>query len=177
MKKALLFFFICFPTVAFAQTLHFNTYITPPPQHVKFCKNFPNHCIRFGSLERIDLNSELVYELHYINSWVNDTIKAKVDPVNNDIWTYPVNGYGDCEDYVIKKRAHLIELGWPTSALLMTVVEDPLGRGHAVLTVRTKQGDFILDNMTSEIKLWNETGYKFYYRQSYLNPKKWISLK
>jgi predicted transglutaminase-like cysteine proteinase len=45
-----------------------------------------------------------------------------------------------------------------------------------VLTARTQQGDFILDNKTDEIKLWNEVPYQFVMRQSYLNPRVWVAL-
>jgi predicted transglutaminase-like cysteine proteinase len=66
--------------------------------------------------------------------------------------------------------------GWPGSALLLTVVRDEKGEGHAVLTARTVQGDFILDNKVNEVKSWNRTGYDFMMRQSYLNPMIWMSL-
>ena len=38
-------------------------------------------------------------------------------------WTYPA-AMGDCEDYVLLKRRLLRERGWPSSALLITVVRD-----------------------------------------------------
>ena len=40
----------------------------------------------------------------------------------------------------------LIQAGWPRQALLITVVRDKKGEGHAVLTVKTDKGEFILDN-------------------------------
>jgi predicted transglutaminase-like cysteine proteinase len=92
-----------------------------------------------------------------------------------DYWTIPT-ARGDCEDYVLLKRKRLMELGWPASALLITVVRDERGEGHAVLMVRTQQGDFVLDNKTDEIKLWHRTRYQFVMRQSYLNPRVWMSL-
>ena len=70
----------------------------------------------------------------------------------------------------------LIERGWPQSALLLTVVRDERGDGHAVLTARTAQGDFILDNKIAEVRPWNKTPYEFVMRQSYLNPRVWVSL-
>ena len=66
--------------------------------------------------------------------------------------------------------------GWPASALLITVVRDELGDGHAVLTVRTKQGDYVLDNKVDTIHLWSHTPYQYLMRQSYLNPKLWMAL-
>ena len=57
--------------------------------------------------------------------------------------------------------------GWPESALLITVVLDEQGDGHAVLTVRTAQGDFVLDNKHSRVLLWRDVPYTFIKRQSY----------
>jgi predicted transglutaminase-like cysteine proteinase len=91
-------------------------------------------------------------------------------------WNYPDDGYGDCEDYALEKRKLLIEAGWPREALLMTVVRDQNGNGHAVLTVKTDRGEFILDNQTSDILLWSDTGYRFVKRQSQSDPNVWVSL-
>jgi predicted transglutaminase-like cysteine proteinase len=70
----------------------------------------------------------------------------------------------------------LVESRWPASALLITVVKDEFGEGHAVLTVRTDRGDLILDNKRSEIMPWHETGYFFIKRQSARDPLQWVSL-
>ena len=50
------------------------------------------------------------------------------------------------------------------------------GEGHAVLTVRTDKGDFILDNKRRDVMRWAETPYTFVKRQSERNPLVWISL-
>jgi predicted transglutaminase-like cysteine proteinase len=92
-----------------------------------------------------------------------------------EYWTLPTTR-GDCEDYQLLKRHRLIERGWPSSSLLMTVVRDEKNEGHAVLTARTTQGDFVLDNKVDVVRLWNQTPYHFVMRQSYLNPKVWVSL-
>jgi predicted transglutaminase-like cysteine proteinase len=91
-------------------------------------------------------------------------------------WSYPDDGYGDCEDYVLLKRRILIQSGWPREALLVAVVRDKDGDGHAVLTVTTDKGDYVLDNQTEKILLWSETGYRFVKRQSQSNPNVWVSL-
>jgi len=77
---------------------------------------------------------------------------------------------------VLAKRRMLIERGWPASALLITVVRDEEGLGHAVLTVATDRGDLVLDNKTSEIRNWRDTPYLFQKRQSRANPLSWVSL-
>jgi predicted transglutaminase-like cysteine proteinase len=93
-----------------------------------------------------------------------------------DRWNYPDDGYGDCEDYVLLKRRMLMQAGWPRQALLITVVRDHNDEGHAVLTVKTDKGEFILDNQTQDILLWSETGYHFIKRQSQTDPNVWVSL-
>ena len=50
------------------------------------------------------------------------------------------------------------------------------GDGHAVLTVKTDKGEFILDNQNPEILLWSETNYRFVKRQSQTDPNLWVSL-
>jgi predicted transglutaminase-like cysteine proteinase len=91
-------------------------------------------------------------------------------------WAYPEDGYGDCEDYVLLKRRMLMQIGWPRGALLITVVRDKKGDGHAVLTVRSDKGEFILDNQEAEILPWSETGYRYVKRQSQSDPNVWVSL-
>ena len=91
-------------------------------------------------------------------------------------WSYPDDGYGDCEDYVLLKRRMLIMSGWPREALLVTVVRDKKDEGHAVLTVTTDKGDYILDNQNKDILLWSKTGYRFVKRQSQSNSNVWVSL-
>ena len=84
-----------------------------------------------------------------VNDWVNDNVKPITDLEHWGVverWNYPDDGYGDCEDYVLLKRRMLMQAGWPRQALLITVVRDKKGDGHAVLTVKTDRGEFILDN-------------------------------
>ena len=114
---------------------------------------------------------------------VNRAVNAEIEPTTDlelygvtEFWTIPTKGKGDCEDYALLKRQRLMQAGWPASALLMTVVMDEKNEGHAVLTARTAHGDFILDNKTDELKLWSRTSYRFVMRQSYLNPRIWMSL-
>jgi predicted transglutaminase-like cysteine proteinase len=93
-----------------------------------------------------------------------------------DWWTYPDDGAGDCSDYMLLKRKMLIEAGWPRSAALATVVIDREGEGHAVLTVTTDQGDFILDNLTDKLLRWDQTGYAYVKRQSREDENVWVAI-
>ena len=92
-------------------------------------------------------------DLVRINKWVNDTVKPVTDLEHWGVverWNYPDDGYGDCEDYVLLKRRMLMQAGWPRQALLITVVRDKRGDGHAVLTVKTDRGEFVLDNQNED---------------------------
>lgn len=151
----------------------------PPYGFVSFCDRMPRACAQ-GPQEdlRFFATPARLAELDAINRAVNHEIEPVTDMELygvTDYWTIPTTK-GDCEDYVLLKRKLLMELGWPASALLITVVRDERGEGHAILTARTAQGDFILDNKTDEIKVWHRTRYDFVMRQSYLNPRVWMSL-
>lgn len=114
---------------------------------------------------------------------VNVDVNAAITPMSDEdhwgvaeSWNYPDDGYGDCEDYVLLKRKQLHEAGLPLAALMITVVRDLEGNGHAVLTVRTDRGDFILDNKRNRVLQWDATGYRYIKRQANLNPNRWVSL-
>ena len=70
----------------------------------------------------------------------------------------------------------LIEQGFPRQALLMTIVRDLEGEGHAILTVKTDHGEFVLDNLSDEIRPWDATGYSYVKRQSQEDPNVWLDL-
>ena len=93
------------------------------------------------------LSNKAWADLARINRWVNENVTPMTDLEHwgaVEKWAYPDDGYGDCEDYVLLKRRMLMEAGWPRAALLITVVREKNGNGHAVLTVKTDKGEFIL---------------------------------
>ncbi len=67
--------------------------------------------------------------------------------------------------------------GFSAADLLITVVRKPDGEGHAVLTVRSQSGDFVLDNLNDEVKLWTETRYTFLKRQSSTDTGRWVTIE
>jgi predicted transglutaminase-like cysteine proteinase len=152
----------------------------PPAGWVEFCARQPGECASTTTAPRdLTLSPEGWKDLVRVNKWVNETIKPLTDLEHWGVverWSYPDDGYGDCEDYVLLKRRMLIQSGWPRGALLVTVVRDQKQEGHAVLTVTTDKGDYVLDNQTQDILLWSETGYRFVKRQSQSNPNVWVSL-
>jgi predicted transglutaminase-like cysteine proteinase len=147
---------------------------------VEFCNQNPKECAAASSQPRdVVLTSKVWKDLVRVNKWVNDTIKPVTDMDHWGVverWSYPDDGKGDCEDYVLLKRRILIQAGWPREALLVTVVRDKKGDGHAVLTVKTDKGEFILDNQEEQVLLWSDTGYRFVKRQSQGNSNVWVAL-
>src|SRR4051794_15768175 len=144
-----------------------------------FCKRLPSEC-------KIDLSEPAVLTLtpaawdliRATNDRVNAAIKPRTDREHwgvEDRWDYPDDGYGDCEDYQLLKRKLLSEGGLPRRAMRMTVVIDKEGDGHAVLTIRTDHGDFILDNKTDAVLAWNKTGYEFIKREG-SEGAAWVAL-
>ncbi|HZP10188.1 transglutaminase-like cysteine peptidase [Methyloceanibacter sp.] len=152
----------------------------PPIGYVNFCREHQADCQpqpKFA--DRVQLTGAKFRELEQVNMQVNTSVQPMTDMElyhKVEYWTYPTKHKGDCEDYVLLKQRLLIERGWPESTLLITVVRDENKEGHAVLTVRTDKGDFVLDNKRNEILRFADTPYTYIKRQSERNPLVWISL-
>jgi predicted transglutaminase-like cysteine proteinase len=151
-----------------------------PMGWVQFCRDQPAECSGSSHLDRyVVLTDRSWLDLITVNKIVNETIIPVSDKGNYGVdewWTYPDNGKGDCDDYVLLKRKLLIEAGWPHGALLVTIVRDQKVEGHAVLMVRTDRGDFILDNQRDEILLSSSADYRFVKRQTAFDDNIWVSL-
>jgi len=152
----------------------------PPIGWVEFCIDQPLECDVAPSAPRdVVMTGRAWKELVFVNKWVNSNVKPMTDLDHYGVvekWAYPTDGYGDCEDYVLLKRRMLIDAGWPREALLITVVRDKNGDGHALLTVKSDRGEFVLDNQVDDITLWSESGYHYVKRQSQSDPNVWVSL-
>ena len=164
-------------TSAFAKVFD---YTTAPIGYINFCARGEQEC-RFntGKAERVAMSAEKIDQLNQVNTYVNTKIKPTSDVELYgvpDYWTYPITA-GDCEDYVLLKKRYLQGLGFSPDELLITVVLDENGAGHAILTVMTDQSDMILDNRRNQILKWNQTGYKFLKRQSQVEATVWVSLQ
>jgi predicted transglutaminase-like cysteine proteinase len=151
-----------------------------PIGHYEFCKANPAECsIRLRDAGPEHLNDHVWQELSDVNGMVNATVRPMNDYDiygKDEVWAYP-HGAGDCEDYVLEKRRDLMKKGISLSDLLITVVRKPDGEGHAVLTVRTDEGDYVLDNLTDAIKPWEETGYRYLKRQSTTHTGRWVTIR
>jgi predicted transglutaminase-like cysteine proteinase len=144
-----------------------------------FCTRLPAECaVDATEASVVTLTPEIWGLIQRTNLHVNQTITPITDQAHwgvNDRWDYPDDGKGDCEDIQLLKRKLLIEAGLPRRALRMTVVIDRKDAGHAVLTVRTDRGDFILDNERDAVLPWHKTGYEFIKREG-SEGAAWVAL-
>ena len=147
---------------------------------VDFCNRYSSDCdVEPLSAVDVDLTAGAMKDLERVNRQVNAAIKPETDMDHwgvVDRWDYPMDGRGDCEDYALLKRKILMSAGYPRQALLMTVVKDHEGEGHAILTVKTNRGEYVLDNLDDRVMAWSDTGYTFIKRQSQEAPNLWQSI-
>jgi predicted transglutaminase-like cysteine proteinase len=151
----------------------------PVAAWVDFCRRHPTECtVDTSEPATIAMTSEVWRTILSVNRRTNARIKPKTDMEHwgvVDRWDFPEDGYGDCEDYQLLKRKLLAERGLSRRAMRMTVVIDDLGEGHAVLMIRTDRGDYILDNKTSAVLPWRDTGYTYVKREGQ-DSTAWVSL-
>lgn len=151
-----------------------------PIGHYEFCqRNLVECSIRLSSSPAPELSAQGRAAIEEVNRSVNKRIAPRTDKQifgQEEVWAYPTTE-GDCEDYALLKRRELARRGFSLSDLLITVVRKPDGEGHAILTVRTAQGDFVLDNLEADVRAWNETSYLYVKRQSSSDTGRWVSIE
>lgn len=151
-----------------------------PIGHYEFCQIHKADCdqkAKAGPAPRLTpYGWQIIRE---VNLKVNRDIIPMTDQElygRDEVWEYPVDA-GDCEDFVLEKRRELIAKGIPENDLLITVVRKPDGEGHAVLTVRTSDGDYVLDNLDNQVRLWTDTPYHYLKRQSATDSGRWVTIE
>lgn len=151
-----------------------------PIGHYELCQRTPQECIaQPPNVRPTNLSLSLLDQLKVTTFDVNQAVEPVSDLDNygkEEVWAYP-EGSGDCEDYALEKRKRLNGKGLPLSNLLLTVVRKPDGEGHAVLTVRTDEGDFVLDNLDNRVRLWRSTDYRFLKRQDTKHAGRWVTIR
>jgi predicted transglutaminase-like cysteine proteinase len=172
--------FFAIPAAVASQLMSTGGLTSQPIGHFEFCRSHPAECVirsRDNGPER--MTGKLWRQIASVNLSVNSNVKPMNDLDiygTDEVWAYP-DGFGDCEDYVLEKRRILMDGGIPASNLLITVVRKPDGEGHAVLTVRTDKGDFVLDNLSNTVRQWDQTGYRYLKRQASDHSGRWVSIR
>lgn len=106
-------------------------------------------------------DQKFLAKLSTVNRSVNTVVSYRRDiDIHGrlDYWASPAEtvarAQGDCEDVAILKMAALRASGIPTSSMSIVVLRDTMRQVfHAVLSVRTSHGNFILDNAKNLVVL------------------------
>jgi predicted transglutaminase-like cysteine proteinase len=169
------------PTVFSAlDRIRFDIPSLAPMAFLRFCVRYPQDCtIREASdgPELMSLTEMRRSELLQINGEVNRTIKPRVktDDASGEEWSvFPHEG--NCTDYAVTKRHELLAHGWPSHMLLLTEAVVPSGEHHLVLVVRTREDDFVLDNLDGNVRPISQIRYRWVRAQQPKNPRFWSTI-
>ena len=135
-----------------------------------FCAQHRSECAASGR-GQVTMSPNLMAVLKQINGHVNRAIRPQRDTA--DVWELNPTS-GDCEDYVLSKRSALIRQGVSAGALRIAYTHTRRGEPHAVLVVRTSEGDFVLDNLTNSVKTLRASGYNIRSMSS-SDPTRWTA--
>ncbi len=139
-----------------------------PLAYAYFCQANPGHCEMSGA-GLLVWSPALAEQLLRVNQEVNDEIRHESDlewTGEEDRWSYPIKGAGDCEDFALEKRRRLVNAGLPRGAMTMAVAHHRTdGFSHAVVLVETTRGSFVLDELTATIPCWTDVPFHFEARE------------
>jgi len=167
----------------YATMAHAGSYMSPrhpiaqPTGAGSLCESYAWACAT-GHSTRVFSDQDLTL-VRRINARIN-RITPQIDDQRQyarpEVWALPTRRGGDCEDFALLKKRELMRAGIPAERLLIATVLDRQMRGHAVLVVRTHKGDMVLDNLSSRVLPWTETGYIFMKMQSPDRPGDWDAI-
>jgi len=161
--------------------LSLNARVLPPMAHTMFCLQYPKDCqirkISFRS-RKLKMTPERWRDLAEVNAKVNRSIRPERNVLGlaGEKWLVAPKS-GDCNDYAVTKQHELLARGWPSRALLLAEVVTSWGEHHLILVARTGEGDFVLDNMASNIRPWSKAPYEWVRVQSPRNPTWWTNIR
>lgn len=141
------------------------------PEYIKFCSRYSDQCVNDSNVSVLVYSDDLINLLNRVNIDINKRIR----PDNNKDgyhWSLETLS-GNCNDYVVQKRAVLHDYGISFNNLLMVAVYTSSGIGHMVLVVRTDRGNFVLDNLRNRIVLFKDSGYTLIRMQSVSDINLW----
>ncbi|MBZ9991948.1 transglutaminase-like cysteine peptidase [Mesorhizobium sp. BH1-1-5] len=113
----------------------------------------------FTEIIKIAADKGFREKLSFVNSSINRLIAYRKDSVvygKLDYWAKPSeileHRAGDCEDFAILKMAALLRAGIPAQSMSLVVLQDRRRKFfHAVLSVSTGSGAFILDSLGNAV--------------------------
>lgn len=119
----------------------------------------PTILMRRTERQTARLTAEIVGTLVAAQAAINDQVRYVPDSPGTDDWREALTR-GDCEDIAIAVLVKLLSEGFPApGALRLAVCKTAAGVAHAVLTVFTDRGVFVLDNLRAGLWPWRECGH------------------
>ena len=167
---------IALPSSSFASTwLKTGKQTTRPYGHVEYCSRNASDCRSRSAASALPRARLSV--LNSVNLAVNRAIKPTADQTafgRKEFWTAKARA-GDCEDFALAKRAKLLRKGFKSSQLLLTMGYK--GReAHTVLVVRTRDGDYVLDNLDDDVQPVQSARMSFLKIQSPDHGGRWLRI-
>ena len=140
----------------------------PPENYSIFCLQYAGACdlegarmVVWSAVERARvalINAQVNQEIEFVSDWDFNGV--------DDVWDYPLNCQGDCEDFALEKRRRLVENGFPSASLTMAIAFHEMQYfPHAVLLVETSKGTWVLDNLYETVLCWDAVPYIFTHRE------------
>ena len=161
---------------AFASTwLKTGNETSRPYGHVEYCSRNASDCRKRTPASQ--LPPVRLDVLNSVNQAVNRAIKPAADTIafgRKEFWTAKARS-GDCEDFALAKRSRLLRKGFKPSQLLLTMGRNG-GEAHTVLVVRTRDGDYVLDNLIDEVRPVQSARMSFLKIQSPDNGGHWLKV-
>ena len=162
------------------QHIKFDTTTLAPMAYTQFCLHYEDECRTNKVMFRggpVKLTAERWDDLKEVNKSVNADIIPEANELGLAAETWLISpDRGDCNDYAVTKRHELLDRGWPARALLLSEVVVSSGEHHLVLVVRTRSGDLVLDNLTSQIKPWSRAPYRWVRIQKPNDSRLWATI-
>ncbi len=150
----------------------------PAPEGAQaICNTYSWACARYDKLRAT--TGETLQRVSAVNTKINRSVRAIEDDRQygvTEYWALPTQTGGDCEDFALLKKRELVSIGINPRRLLIATALDRQRNPHAVLVFRTDDGDFVLDNLTNQVRSWRDTGYMFLQMQDPDRPTRWVNI-
>jgi predicted transglutaminase-like cysteine proteinase len=160
------------------ERLQLSSPVLAPMAFSRFCLRYREDCEIHRLRDASGVTRAHWGEVARVNAEVNHAIAPQADDgdVVDETWRVAPTA-GACHDYAVTKRHELMQLGWPSRALLLAEVVTRWGEHHLVLVVRTRTGDFVADNLYPGVRPWYAAPYRWVRIQTLENPMYWSTVE
>ena len=160
------------------ERLQLSSPVLAPMAFSRFCLRYREDCEIHRLRDASGVTRAHWGEVARVNAEVNHAIAPQADDgdVVDETWRVAPTA-GACHDYAVTKRHELMQLGWPSRALLLAEVVTRWGEHHLVLVVRTRAGDFVADNLYPSVRPWYAAPYRWVRIQTPENPMYWSTVE